>query len=83
MPTKKLYRSSSDKMLSGVCGGLGEYFDIDPTVLRLLSALVIVCTGFFPGVLVYILAALIMPLQPSAIVTDIPKSGTPTENNQT
>jgi phage shock protein C len=79
MQTKKLYRSSTDKMITGVCGGLGEYLDIDSTVLRLLSALVIVFSGVFPGVLVYILAALIMPLQPTASVTETPKPVTPAE----
>ncbi len=66
MNNTKLYRSGTDKMIAGVCGGLGEYFAIDSTVLRLLCALVIVFTGFFPGGIVYIVAALVMPMSPTA-----------------
>jgi len=61
MPPKKLYRSAHDKMLAGVCGGLAEYFNIDSSLLRLIWVLVVIFTGFFPGVLAYIIAALIVP----------------------
>lgn len=55
---KKLYRSETDKMLCGVCGGIAEYFDVDPTIIRLLWA-VLACTG--SGILAYIIAAVIIP----------------------
>ncbi|MDK2966342.1 PspC domain-containing protein [Lacrimispora sp.] len=55
---KKLYRSDTDKMLCGVCGGIAEYFDVDPTIIRLLWA-ILACTG--SGVLAYIIAAVIIP----------------------
>lgn len=55
---KKLYRSNRDKMLCGVCGGIGEYFDIDPTIVRLIWV-VLACSG--AGILAYILAAIIIP----------------------
>ncbi|WP_124066712.1 PspC domain-containing protein [Clostridium sp. E02] len=55
---KKLYRSDSDKMLCGVCGGIGEYFDLDPTLIRLIWA-VLGCTG--SGIIAYIIAAVIIP----------------------
>ena len=58
---KKLYRSSENKILAGIIGGLGEYFDIDPTVLRLGWLLVFVFTGIFPGLLAYFVAILIVP----------------------
>ncbi len=58
---KKLYRSFSNKKLCGVCGGLGEYFDIDPTLVRLLWVLFAVCGG--AGLLAYIICAIIMPQQ--------------------
>ena len=58
---KKLYRSDKDKMLCGVCGGIGEYLNIDPTLIRLLWA-VLACSG--PGILVYFLAAVIIPRDP-------------------
>lgn len=48
-------------MLAGICGGLGEYFEIDATVLRLLWLLIVVFTGVFPGVLAYIVAIFVIP----------------------
>lgn len=58
METKKLYRSEQNKMLLGVCGGIGEYFNIDPTIVRLIWA-ILVFTG--PGIFAYLIAAVIMP----------------------
>ena len=55
---KKLYRSTINKMLFGVCGGLGEYFNIDPTIIRLLWA-ILACSG--TGIVVYFIAAVIIP----------------------
>lgn len=69
METKKLYKSSTDKKIAGVCGGLAEYFDIDATILRLVWALVVVFSGFIPGGLVYIIAALVMPEKPTIPAT--------------
>ncbi|MEX2054574.1 MAG: PspC domain-containing protein [Candidatus Andersenbacteria bacterium] len=63
---KKLNRSSTKKVLAGVCGGLGEYSGIDPVVIRLIWALVVVFTGFVPGVLVYIIAIFLIPLDTKA-----------------
>lgn len=62
---KKLYKSTKNKTLSGVLGGLGEFFNVDPTLLRLGFLLVVVLTGVFPGVILYIFAALIVPDKPS------------------
>jgi phage shock protein PspC (stress-responsive transcriptional regulator) len=56
---KRLHRSSSQKMFLGICGGLGEYFDIDPTVVRLLFAVGVLLGG--STVVLYIVLALIMP----------------------
>ena len=64
MSHKKLYRSETDKVLAGVCGGLAEYFDIDSVLLRLIWVLIVVMSGIFPGVIVYILAILIVPKRP-------------------
>lgn len=55
---KKLYRSKSNRVICGVCGGIGEYLNVDPTIIRLL-ALLLGFTG--SGVIVYIAAAIIMP----------------------
>lgn len=60
---KKLYKSSTDKKLDGVCAGIGEYLDIDPTVVRLLWVLATLFAG--AGVWAYIIAAVIMPRNPN------------------
>lgn len=62
---KKLYRNTSNKMIAGVCSGLAEYIGIDPTVVRLIWAL-IGLTG--AGILAYLVAALIIPEKPSNII---------------
>lgn len=59
---KKLYRSKTDKKICGVCGGLAEYLDCDPTWVRLITALTVLCAGC--GVLLYFIAALIIPNEP-------------------
>lgn len=58
---KKLYLSDSDKKICGVCGGIAEYFEIDPTLVRLAYVLLSLFTAVFPGILVYILACFIIP----------------------
>jgi len=57
--TKRLYRSRTDAMLGGVCGGLGEYFDADPNLVRLAFVLLSVLTGF--GILIYFALWLTVP----------------------
>jgi len=61
MAAKKLVRSSKNKILTGLLGGLGDYYNVDPTILRLVFLLIFVLTGFFPGVVFYFIAALIVP----------------------
>lgn len=56
---KRLFRSDSNKVIAGVCGGLGEYFDVDPTMIRVI--MVILMFGFGTGFLAYIIAWLVMP----------------------
>ena len=63
---KKLYRSKENKVLAGVIGGIGEYFDIDPVVLRIIWILLVVFTAFAPGIIAYFFAVLIMPKRPKA-----------------
>ena len=58
---KKLYKSSTDRKFSGVCGGVAEYFGTDSTMIRIAWIIVVILTGFFPGVLAYIIAAIVMP----------------------
>jgi len=59
---KKLYKSNTQKMVSGVCGGIAEYFDVDPTIVRI--SFVIFGFGGGSGILLYLLAAVIMPDAP-------------------
>lgn len=61
MGDKKLYRSSTNSMLAGVCGGIGEYFNVDPTLIRLAWVIFSLMGG--SGVLAYIIAAIIIPKQ--------------------
>ncbi len=63
---KKLYRSSHDKKLAGVCGGLGEYFGIDSTLIR-IGWVVVSCFGG-AGLLAYIICALIIPEKPTGYI---------------
>lgn len=56
---KRLYKSTTNKMLCGVCGGIAEYFNMDPTIIRLITALI--CAAAGTGILVYIVLAIVMP----------------------
>ena len=62
MAQKKLYRSTKDQMVAGVLSGMAEYFDQDPTIWRLGFVFFMVITGLMPGVLMYVLAWVIIPL---------------------
>lgn len=59
--SKRLYKSRTNRMLTGVCGGIAEYLNLDPTVVRLLCA-VLGCSG--TGIIIYIVAAVVMPEEP-------------------
>lgn len=60
--SKKLYRSNKDKMICGICGGLGEYLNIDPTIIRLLWVLMTCWAGM--SIVAYLVAAIIIPQEP-------------------
>ena len=60
---KRLYRSQSDRMIWGVCGGLAKYFDIDPTIVRVIAVLTIFLGTF--GIWAYIILAIVVPLEGS------------------
>lgn len=60
---KKLYRSKENKIWGGIIGGIGEYFDVDPTILRLVFILILVTTAVIPGIIAYIIALFIVPKQ--------------------
>ncbi|MCK4781501.1 PspC domain-containing protein [Candidatus Parcubacteria bacterium] len=62
---KKLYRSEKNRIFAGVIGGIGEYLNIDPAILRITWLLIVVFTGFAPGIFVYIISAFVVPEKPS------------------
>lgn len=59
MANKKLYRSQSNRMLCGVCGGIADYFNIDPTIVRLIFVFLGLSGG--TGILFYLIAAVVIP----------------------
>ena len=61
---KKLYRSRNDKMVSGVCAGIANYLNIDPTLVRVIYAVLSVFTAFVPGLILYIVLAIVIPQEP-------------------
>lgn len=61
---KKLYKSNSDKMLAGVLGGFADYIGVDSTLVRLVYVLIAMFSAGFPGILFYIICALVIPDEP-------------------
>ena len=59
---RKFYRSGKDKMICGVCGGLGDYLNVDPTLIRLLWVLLTCWAGM--SIVAYLVAAIIIPMEP-------------------
>jgi phage shock protein PspC (stress-responsive transcriptional regulator) len=62
---KKLYLSRADKKVFGLLGGLGEYFEVDSTLLRIAYLFVLIFTGFVPGIIFYLIASLVVPKKPA------------------
>ena len=60
--SKKLYRSRSNRMLAGICAGIANYFNVDPTIVRLVFVIMALAGG--PGLIVYLILALIIPEEP-------------------
>jgi phage shock protein C len=63
---KRLYLSTTDKKIAGVCGGLAEYLDVDPTVVRLATVVVAIITAVGPLVIGYLIAWFIIPKKPAS-----------------
>lgn len=61
MASQKLTKSTTNRMIAGVCGGIGEYLDMDPTIVRVLYVVISLLSAAFPGLIVYIALALILP----------------------
>jgi len=67
MVEKRLYRSRSDRVIWGVCGGLARYFNIDPTIVRIIAVLLVFANGV--GILVYLILTIVVPLESSEVTT--------------
>lgn len=65
LPGSRLYRSRHDRWLSGVIGGLGHYLGIDPVLLRLTFIAVSLLAGFWPGIVAYVVMAVVVPEEPA------------------
>ena len=72
MDTRKLYRSQNDRMIGGVCGGLGKYLHLDTTLVRLVFILLFFLG--FHGLLVYLIMWVIVPAEPQLVVDQSPPS---------
>ena len=59
---KKLYRSETNKRIAGVCGGIGELMDVDPTIIRVAVVVLALATGIIPFIIGYIIAWLVFPV---------------------
>ena len=62
MDSDRLYRSRKNRLIGGVCGGLGDYFRIDPVIIRII--LIVLLLSFGTGILLYLIAWIIIPLEP-------------------
>ncbi len=58
---KRLYRSNSNKIFAGICGGLGEYFAVDPVLVRVICLFISFVTGLVPGIITYIVCIFVIP----------------------
>jgi phage shock protein C len=61
---KRLYRSKTEKKFGGICGGLDEYLELDPTIIRLVMLVIIFISGIIPGIIGYLIAMWIIPEKP-------------------
>ncbi|ADU31817.1 PspC domain-containing protein [Evansella cellulosilytica] len=64
---KRLYRTVSDRRIAGVCGGIGHYFNIDPTMVRIIALVLMIPFAIFPVVLAYFIATIIIPNETDVI----------------
>ena len=69
---KRLYRSQKDKIIAGVCGGIGEYFGIDPVIIRIIAVILFFWGG--SGIIAYIIGMIIIPLDPGHVKEDLKKT---------
>lgn len=65
---KKLYKTKESRVFSGVIGGIGEYINVDPVILRIAWVAIVAFTAFIPGIIVYIIAIFIVPEKPKELI---------------
>lgn len=63
---KKLYRNKDNKMVSGVCSGIADYFDIDPTLVRIGWLILVFCAG--TGLFAYLIGIIVIPVKPAGLI---------------
>jgi len=80
MAKKKLYRSNKDVLVAGVLSGFSEYFDHDATFWRLAFIAFLLLTGIMPGLLIYVIAWIVIPVEPLATFRDV--TDQPEENSK-
>ena len=61
---KRLYRSRTERQLTGVLGGVSDYLGLDPSFVRIVYVILTILTGFMPGIILYFIMALIVPIEP-------------------
>ena len=67
---KRLYLSTRDKKVCGVCGGVGEYFEFDSSLVRLGWIILTILTGIFPGIIAYFVSAVVIPQDTEAVISE-------------
>ncbi len=69
MEPKKLYRNEDNRVIAGVCAGIAEYFNLDPTIVRIIWIIVSLCGLVFTGIIIYFVCALVIPVKPNTFET--------------
>lgn len=67
---KKLTRDDQNRIIAGVCSGIAKYFDVDPTLVRVIAVILAFITGFIPAIIAYIVLIFIMPEEGKQDITD-------------
>ena len=64
LEVKRLYRSKTDKVIWGICGGLAKYFGLDPVLIRVIAVVLLIICAFFPTIVAYIILRFVVPVEP-------------------
>jgi phage shock protein PspC (stress-responsive transcriptional regulator) len=74
---RRLYRSTTDRVWAGVCGGLAQHFGWDPSITRLIYAVLTIFTGIFPMLVLYVVMAIVIPNEPPEVAAEYAAAGVP------